>query len=394
MSKLNSEAFLVCLILTLGGCSALQVATPEEGTPQIRASMTIMAMPSRYGSDLDYEVARPLTDSLEEAPQLEWIDWKRSSLILSCSDSNGKVQNLNGKVQNLSQSIYSNEGLKYAGNGNCFDPYSTIRSVHGTLRWNASTPFSLAQPPWSEDSFDLVPQQGEIVRFRDGILRGAIELRWPRLARATNDSLQAWSKRPDSLMAWQADWERLCAGRNQDPRVDINPLGDSSSRYTYAPLDTAALRLLMVDSASVRVALQPRDTIWLPVERNRWISIEYPVAPLHPVIASSRTSLPTYAGGFLSTRNRNWYSSKDAYLYLPHQTQWVYYWIDHQYKQQDTAYSYRTMIQIAGTCPAFAQWYTYGSGTRQQAPIGNVAPFDGYFCHLQPDTLSFPQGTR
>lgn len=387
MSKSNSEPLLACLLLALGGCSALQVATPEEGTAQIRASMGIMAMPSRYGSDLDYEVARPLTDSLEEAPQLEWIDWKRSSFTLSCSDSNGKIKN-------LSQSIYSNDGLKYAGNGNCFDPASIIRSAHGTLRWNASSPFSLAQPLWVEDSFDLSPQLGEAVRIRDGILRSSIELRWPRLALAPKDSLQAWSTRPDSLMAWQADWERLCARRNRDSRVDIDPRRDSSSRYTYRPLDTAALRLLMLDSASVRVALQPRDTIWLPVERDRWISIEYPVAPLHPVIASSRTSLPTYAGGFLSIRNRNWYSSKDAYLYLPHQTQWVYYWVDHQYQQQDTAYSYRTMIQIAGTCPAFAQWYTYGSGTRLQAPIGNVAPFDGYFCHLQPDTLSFPQGAR
>jgi len=344
-----------------------------------------MAMPIRYGSYLDYEVTRPLTDSLEEAPLLEWIDPKRSSLTLSCSDSKGAVRNLR-------ESIQSGNGLKSSGSNSCNDPYPTIRSVHGTLRWNASAPFTLAQPLWVEDSFALSPQSSEAVRFRDGILRSAIELRWPRLALATKDSLQAWSTRPDSLMAWQADWERLCAGRNRDPRVDILPQGKSSSRYTYAPLDTASLRLLMVDSASVRVALQPSDSIWLPVERDRWISIEYPVAPLHPVIASSMTSRPTYWIGFLPIRSR--YSSGNADLYLPHQNQWVYYWVDHPYQQLDTAQSYRTTIQIAGTCPAFAQWHTYGSGTRQQAPIGNVAPFDGYFCSLQPDTLSFPQGIR
>lgn len=384
MSKSNSDAFLVCLILTLGGCSALQVATPEEGTAQIRASMGIMAMPFRNGSDLDYEVARPLTDSLEEAPLLEWIDRKRSSLALTCSDSNGKIRT-------RSQSFYSDNGLKSTGGSRCYDPYPTIRSVHGTLRWNASTPFSLAQPLWVEDSFDLVPQQGEAVRFRDGILRAPLELRWPRLARAVGDSLQAWSKRPDSLLAWQADWEKLCALRGRDPRVDLDPLGDSSSRYTYGSLDTASLRLLMNDSASVRVALQPHDTIWLSVERDLWISIEYPKATLHPVIASGTTSRPTFSSGFLSLHK--WHSSTSIFLYPPHATRWVHYWLNYE-SVQDTSDTLRTTIQVAGTCPAFAQWFTYGSGTRQHAPVGNVAPFDGYFCQLQPDTLSFPQGLR
>lgn len=375
MSKSKFDILFALATAFFCGCDALRTPVPDELESPIRASFAGFVVEGRSPR---ISIARPLDDASERSVLLPWIDQNRSTLqVEHLSDTGWRRMYLAG--------IYTESGLKGEAYG-WLSTSETIDRLRGCLRWNASTPYTFSDDAMVADSFDLRPQPSSRVRFlRDGV-RGDLCLRWPKLASAMESSLHQWSWDPDSLKAFLDDWIAVSKGRG-DPEAKILLLDTTSIPYVYRwnDPDTSVLRKVL-RGASAQTIFAEGDSIWLPSDRSASLLVNLDKREFSPVLLDRSLWTTTASAGFLAPSVSNG-TTMETGSYSP-----MEFSLSNSSTWWSSSNPVRVVIQIAGTCPAFADWRRYGPTDRWHRPTGNVAPFDGYLCELFPDTLSFPRG--
>lgn len=370
---LKSSSNLLLLGALLSGCAALETPLPSNASgAEIRASLTGFVKVGRAPYVI---LSRPLDADAdaEIGEQWEWIDQASSRFVL---EGRGRGDTLlRDSLSELNVQYWLRDSLSWNGNS-CF--LKRGWRLHGRLRWNAAIPMATAAALWNVDSFDFRADSSEVLHMRRDTLVGELPLRWPQLAHSSTAQRQNWAGYPAFLTSLVEEWDSLCRVRKTDSVI----LWGSHGSEVPRPLDTTALRLLLMDSATASVHLAAGDTIYPPLGRTAtlWAALKTPA--IMPILrwAESGQRWPF----FLPTDTVAWTSAHDAPL-----PQVPFHIGTNEAVPCGLTW---TTIQLAGTCAAFRDWQRVNATTRDQTPVGNVAPFDGYFCTQTLDTISFPEG--
>lgn len=370
---LKSSSNLLLLGALLSGCAALETPLPSNASgAEIRASLTGFVKVGRAPYVI---LSRPLDADAdaEIGEQWEWIDQASSRFVL---EGRGRGDTLlRDSLSELNVQYWLRDSLSWNGNS-CF--LKRGWRLHGRLRWNAAIPMATAAALWNVDSFDFRADSSEVLHMRRDTLVGELPLRWPQLAHSSTAQRQNWAGYPAFLTSLVEEWDSLCRVRKTDSVI----LWGSHGSEVPRPLDTTALRLLLMDSATASVHLAAGDTIYPPLGRTAtlWAALKTPA--IMPILrwAGSGQRWPF----FLPTDTVAWTSAHDAPL-----PQVPFHIGTNEAVPCGLTW---TTIQLAGTCAAFRDWQRVNATTRDQTPVGNVAPFDGYFCTQTLDTISFPEG--
>ena len=370
---LKSSSNLLLLGALLSGCTALETPLPSNASgAEIRVALTGFV---RTKSVPHIILSRPLDADAdaEMGEQWEWIDQTSSRFVLEGEGYGDTL--LVDSLPRLSVQYWLRDSLTWIYNG-----ISLKRAwrLHGRLRWNAAIPMATATALWTVDSFDFRADSSEVLHMRRDTLVGELPLRWPQLAHSSTAQRQNWASHPKLLASLVSEWDSLCRIRKTDSVI----LWGSRSSEVPRPLDTTALRLLLIDSATASIYLAAGDTIYPPLGRTAtlWAALKTPA--IMPILrwAGSGQRWPF----FLPTDTVAWTSAHDAPL-----SQVPFHIGTNEAVPCGLTW---TTIQLAGTCAAFRDWQRVNATTRDQTPVGNVAPFDGYFCTQTLDTISFPEG--
>lgn len=369
----KSSSKLLLLGALLSGCAALDTPLPSKGNgAEIRASLTGFVRPGEIPHTF---LSRPLDSTItsEEWVQWEWVDEASSRFVLEGKGYGDTL--LVDSLPRLDVQYWLRDSLSWIDNG-----YSLKGDwrLHGRLRWNAAIPLATAPALLTVDSFDFRADSSEVLHMRRDTLEGELPLRWPQLARSSVAQRQSWASHPELLTHLVGKWDSLCRVRKTDSVIFWGSHGAQAPRT----LDTAVLRLLLVDSATASVHIAAGDTIYPPVGRTAKLWATLKASATLPILrwAESRQRWQ----GTLPTDTVAWTSAHDAPL-----PQVPFYIGTNAVAPCGPTW---TTLQVAGTCAAFRDWQHVNATTRDQAPIGNVAPFDGYFCTQTLDTISFPEG--
>lgn len=376
MYKSKSDlARVAVLAMVVAGCDAMRVSEPTPVATPLRAAFTAIVVP---GGGATVGFSRPIGAPVERNATQLWFDEDRSKF----------------SIANLSNPGSDSEpDLLLASNG--LRAYSIVHrwpdsgtyGFRGVLRWNASTPFDSAAGNTVEDSFDLRPESAEKVEFQTGMVRGEIGLRWPRLARARRESLLVWSKLTDSVSAFHQDWRSICAARGaaDDRILALDPATNPPS-YRWKLPDTGVVRGIMDGSVQAQTIFATGDSIWVQNRRSGDVFLGLSSEPLFPVWGMVVQRSDSISYPFLNE------SFSGARLVLDASRRIVQFEVPSGDYGQGSSKPMRLRFQITGVCRSILQWRQYGSTDRSHHPRGNVAPFDGYFCRILPDTISFPRG--
>lgn len=370
---LKSSSNLLLLGALLSGCAALETPLPSNASgAEIRASLTGFVKVGRAPYVI---LSRPLDADAdaEIGEQWEWIDQASSRFVL---EGRGRGDTLlRDSLSELNVQYWLRDSLSWNGNSGFLKHGWRL---HGRLRWNAAIPMATAAALWNVDSFDFRADSSEVLHMRRDTLVGELPLRWPQLAHSSTAQRQNWAGYPAFLTSLVEEWDSLCRVRKTDSVI----LWGSHGSEVPRPLDTTALRLLLMDSATASVHLAAGDTIYPPLGRTAtlWAALKTPA--IMPILrwAESGQRWPF----FLPTDTVAWTSAHDAPL-----PQVPFHIGTNEAVPCGLTW---TTIQLAGTCAAFRDWQRVNATKRDQTPVGNVAPFDGYFCTQTLDTISFPEG--
>lgn len=372
-SKFEIPATAFVLLAVLVACDAMRVPVPESPPAPIRGIMTGFVVP---GWPAKIRFVRPFLASERKLSPEFWIDPKASRAGITCGegDTGHPVVSFqwNGTVSELAIGPFR-EG-------------SDCR-LRGTVRWNGSTPLVAADDRFVSEEFDILPQSTDSLRLGRAV-RGNLELRWPKLARSSSDSLESWAAVPESVVAFAKDWGRICSLRGSTTNRFLKLDGIVHDAYRWRDPDTSDIREVMAGVALAQAVFSSGDSIWLPLGRRSAIyaTLTGTTGPrnLHEVVSrlgnrSGRSSDPnSWQVGAWSTDA----DSGKGFVFL----------LSAKAAPASSSTGTRTLLSISGTCPAYQDWRERGATDRSQRPSGNVAPFDGYLCAAVPDTLSFPEG--
>jgi hypothetical protein len=262
----------------------------------------------------------------------------------------------------------------------------TLR-IRGVLKWNSSAPYSISAGFGQRDSFDLVPQPGERRRFLRNAVRAEIALRWPKLALSSRDSLVRWSSRPESVQVFLDDWKRLCQGRGlPSARLLFCEPHRYPEVFEWIEPDSSIIRRIMNQNELAQVVFSAGDSVWMPTHEYGFMIASLDSVPSVPVASEYETRSIEYGFRFnvpSSTETRISLRMDDLVYFNLARNSWYV---------QTSQKPYRITVQATPTCAAYKEWIYNGPSDRDHKPHGNVAPFDGYYCQLFPDTMSFPRG--
>ena len=266
---LKSSSNLLLLGALLSGCAALETPLPSNASgAEIRASLTgfVSAPKAPY-----VILSRPLDADAdaEIGEQWEWIDQASSRFVL---EGRGRGDTLlRDSLSELNVQYWLRDSLSWNGNS-CF--LKRGWRLHGRLRWNAAIPMATAAALWNVDSFDFRADSSEVLHMRRDTLVGELPLRWPQLAHSSTAQRQNWAGYPAFLTSLVEEWDSLCRVRKTDSVI----LWGSHGSEVPRPLDTTALRLLLMDSATASVHLAAGDTIYPPLGRTAtlWAALKTP----------------------------------------------------------------------------------------------------------------------
>jgi hypothetical protein len=361
--------------MVFAGCDAMRVPEPGPSTTPLRPAIMAVVVPGR---NTLVTISRPLTDMTEFRLDVDWFDRLESNISVVDPSSTDRGLSRVGFTES--------EGLRasaYLWDG----PDSGAFGLRGVLKWNASTPFTPGAGNSVVDSFDLRPEDAERIEFQRNMVRAEIGMRWPRLAGARVDSLVVWSKLTDSVEAFLRDWESLCVARGaSDGKILAYNLQANPPSYQWKLPDTAIVRRIMDGSEHAQTVFAAGDSIWTLNGRVWIIYLGITSEPANPVwgeLTQVNDPMPepfskeSFSGPSLWLNDlRNVVGFAESYG---------------GFGQAATS-PVRFRFQITGICPSVLDWRHYGATDRNHRPRGNVAPFDGYFCRILPDTISFPRG--
>lgn len=353
------------------GCDAIRVPVPESPPAQIRGVVTGFVTPGYVGA---IRFHRPSMAGAPEPSSEFWFDSEASRYLSTCDriSSSPTIR------------AFSNGAADVAG----YFPWGEWPNgcrLEGSIRWNATTPLVLDEDGYITESFEIRPQPADPVRFEREV-RGPLDLRWPRLARVSSDSLETWAAIPESVVAFARDWEDLCSLRGAPSTRFLVWDTSKTAAYRWRVPDTSVIREVMAGVAVAQAVFAAGDSIWLPWRRNTAIYTTFSGA-------LSRTFLQHGISRF--SNNWSWSVSPAEWIHQIFHSGMepgVVFQFRQSAAPSSSRYGTRTILSISNLCPAFEDWQRRGLTDRSQRPSGNVAPFDGYFCLLDPDTLSFPEG--
>lgn len=315
-----------------------------------------------------------LVDERKLSPEF-WIDPKGSSARILCDGTDAAFAN---------GSFQWNETVSEMAIGPVRD-WGTCR-LQGSVRWNGTTPLVAADDRFVSEDFEIRAQATESIRLGREV-RGPLELRWPKLARTASDSLESWAALPESVVAFARDWDRVCSLRGSPTNRFLKWDATAPAAYRWREPDTSDIREVMAGEALAQAVFATGDSIWLPMGRRSAIYATVPGANgprvLHEAVSRLGSSFARYSdpnGWQFGALTGNAESGRGLVFLLPIAG------------PASSTTGTRTLLSISGTCPAHEDWRVRGSTDRSQRPSGNVAPFDGYLCVADPDTLSFPEG--
>jgi len=387
VSKSKSDLFgLVALLLLFAGCDSMRTPEPDSSGSRLRASMAAFVIGE---SNFGIYFGRPMGNPAEPPFNATWIDESNSKVTYR-----RRAYTSSAGAQQPSYLVDSRIGNQYDMTGSVYlpgSPYLESLRIHGRLVWNASAPFSNAAGYAQRDSFDLEPQPGEKRRFLRNAVRAEIALRWPRLALSIDDSLTKWASMPESVQVFLEDWKRLCQARGQTSARFLYCEPYKSPRsFSWVEPDTSKIGWIMRYPELAQVVLSAGDSLWRPFSLHGYLIAALDSVPSVPVGADFVDQPTSYGYTFQSLSSM--YGRMNSTM-----TSWRdevgYYDLGrNSWYTQTTTMPYRITIQATPTCEAYKEWISNGPSDRIHKPHGNVAPFDGYYCQLQPDTMSFPRG--
>lgn len=372
-SKFEIPAAAFVLLALLVACDAVRVPVPEPPPAPIRGILTGFVVP---GWPAKIRFVRPFLASERKLSPEFWIDPKVSRAGITCGEGGAALPSVS----------FQWSGTVSESTIGPFPEGSDCR-LRGTVRWNGTTPLVAADDQFVSEDFEIHPQKSDPLRLGRAV-RGTLELRWPRLARSASDSLESWAAVPESVVAFARDWGRVCSlrGSATDRFLKLDAIAHDA--YRWRDPDTSDIREVMAGVALAQAVFSSGDSIWLPLGRRSAIyaTLTGTTGPrgLHEVVSrlgntSGRSSDPnSWQVGAWSTDAE----SGKGFVFL----------LSAKAAPASSSTGTRTLLSISGTCPAYENWRERGATDRSQRPSGNAAPFDGYLCLLDPDTLSFPEG--
>ncbi len=392
VSASSSRIVAGFLALGLAGCVGPWNDLPSDKPVQIRATVAVFV---RQGASSMATFSRPIDMGAETGMHVAWIDPSNSAFRIeenspACRDS------LSYKTSGSIPTVYQSSNWSYTSSSN-FSMAScgagrTWR-FRGHLRWNASSPFSVAEPLWVTDSVDTWGELSTTPNFLRGNLAGPLELRWSTLAQADSSTRTEWSRSPHELASLVNQWKWLQTARGREARVLALDTTSKPSAWRWFDLDTTLLRRAITSTyvLDVQTVFTAGDTIWLATDHNTWIQAlatgigakdfyeamvlnsqyGYSLASILPSEWSSRANWQSFVAA-----NRWGEDTAQVWFRLP----------------SKPMYSQRVELAVAGTCPGQRTFLHQGGSNRQQLPHGNAAPMDGFVCEVLTDTISFPLG--
>jgi hypothetical protein len=359
----------------LAGCIGPWDGLPDDTAVQIRAAAAVFVQP---GKPAEAAFTRPLDGASESQATIPWIDAKDSTLWVeeTCRD-----KTRSSSFTGLSYATSDKWSASLASS--TMDSCATGRTwrFRGHLRWNASSPFSLADPLYATDSVDVQAETSTAPVFTRTGLYGSVETRWRELALSNDATRRRWSQSPDSLVALAARWKALQSRRGLASTV----------LYQSAPveLDTALLRSVLSYTGIAMVALSPTDTLWLPSDRFSLVQAN----------VAATTGFDFYRAS-LTRWSRSSFSLTDIVVpFWAYDADWI---APRPGSGSDTVgtafYAWREYSQgilelaVAGTCDGQRAWLHEGGSNRYDLPHGNAGPFDGFVCEVRTDTMTFVLG--
>lgn len=315
-------------------------------------------------------LSRPVSDSAELEIQLPWID-PRSRLCLE-SDADKSFLACTS-LEDTRRGLHA-EADFYG------KPGAAQLRLHGNLQWNASSPFSLANPVWIYESMDAPVEAGEALAIDTTTLLADLPMRWPRLAGCDSTEQRSLAAKPDSVTRLLDDWRALNLQRKRSPQVKVGATLADTSR-PWQELDTTSLRRILQDSLRAFVAVQVGDTLHPALYSWNFLVFDLDSPPTLPYFVDQRQPYAHWPPSPWNIRADNtaqyppsWYKRLFLRVSLPF---------------ADDSGSVEA-LQITGSCPAFQTWRQYGFSNRLSRPHGNLDPLDGYLCLLKPHRINFP----
>jgi hypothetical protein len=391
----------------LAGCIGPWDGSPQDGAPEIRAAVAVFVQPGRYGAAT---FSRPLDNPGEFGLTIPWIDFRNTQLTL---DEGGRIS-AGGPLVSRSYpfdvdayELNSSSTVETSlGTFNPMDSFKTDRTwrFHGHLRWNASSPLSVAQPLWVTDSVDAWGEFSTTPGFvRTAGALGPLELRWKTLAWAYPKTRSKWSTDPDSLSKLAGQWAALQTARGREARVLVLDTTSRPMVWRWADLDTTLLRKVLAQNTAnstplrtVLATFSAGDTIWTPSDHGTWIQAAISGTQGMDIYFAHQQTEWTQDARILAdyslatTTTQDWPGTGIGATLLPHppdSLSWIFT------LGSNSAYAgYGLELAVAGTCPSQRIWFHQGASSRTQLPHGNVGPLDGFVCEMHADTMRFPFG--
>jgi len=397
VSVYSSRLPLPFAFAILCGCIGPWDATPSNDSPEIRAAVAVFI---QAGHQANAHFSRPIDNPSEASLSVPWLDELHSEFFLEEPDRRSSIGtppsdslqfNLwsSEEEPNLTEtSFYSFGWLDTAA-------ADSIWIFRGHLRWNASSPLSIADPLWVTDSFDAVAERSTSPRFlRTGGMVGTLALRWNTLADADQTTRAEWAGDPDSLVKLVQEWTDLQASRNLDPRILAPDTTQHPAAYVWGHLDTTLLRrildpLTVGGSVAAAVVFAANDTIWAPSDQPTWIQTSVFGTQGRDFYIAHQVAYERYYSSLAVATVSDWPGPPGVAMLLPSSSDsgsvaW--------YIQGTEWTGVRLELAVQGTCPSQMVWLHEGGSNRSQLPHGNVAPLDGFVCEVHTDTISFPLG--
>jgi hypothetical protein len=400
VSVSSSRRLIALLAFGTAGCVGPWNDLPSEDPVRIRAAVAVFVQQGDYATAT---FSRPLDAQSEKGLAVRWIDPSRSMFRVEesgpgCDDTPARRKS--SSLYSFSQtsgsdwtySTSSSSSLASCGSG-------SVWRLRGHLRWNASSPFSQAEPVWVTDSVDASGEISTRPMLLHENIAGPLELRWSTLARADASTRASWSRDSQTLANLVAQWKSIQTARGRDARVLASGTTAKPSVWKWSDLDTSLLRKILVSATTsygtgidgVQSAFSAGDSLWLPQDHSTWVDVfaagtsrsdHFAAVRLLQLNAESIVDVsPSNWSGWTNWLNfvvgRAW--SKDTtqvFFMLPQKSQWPV----------------RMELAVAGTCAGQRDFLHLGGTDRQKLPHGNAAPLDGFVCEVQTDTITFPLG--